>query len=1364
MVFKFVWILLLTLASHQMTLATPIAKFQNIWTDSGLPSRTVWTTLQDSEGFIWVGTSNGLARYDGYGFVLVKDELSKRDLSSYVIRALFEDSLGTLWIGTENNGLISYDKTNHSFKYFPIYLKKDQNSEQAVIRSLAVDTNFNVWIGTKEGLYKLNTKSGLITNLTTQLAPSGAPNNLIRSLLTLSSNELWISANDGVWLLNIETGIFSKKKFPSNTIRTVNKVFQSSDKTVYAATSDGLYHYHSASQTWIETITQVRGMRVYTLAEDVSNNLWVGTFGDGLFKIGQDGSVLHFQYDRGSPFSISDPEILSLMVDNSSTLWVGSFNSGLDKLDLTSLQFESYDDSKNSLSCLKSSVIYSVFKTGKTVWIGSANGLAKVDLDLDSCKLITNTSNPSFDNSISAIGALDLNNLFVATRSGIYILNIDSLTYSDILLNEIAYDFLSNDSGNIYTATQSGLYVYKEINRAFNKIKTNETYLENAYISALAKDRNSRLWLATNRGLLILDSENRIIRPKLSETIDSSVTAILIDSKDRLWVGVDKQELIVLDISQSEIKFIKRLSSLDAKKGFTDIYEANDDSIWVASIEGIAKITPSNWDIDVFKDKDGLQSNIFTRGAGHKDTQGNLYFGGRKGLTKFHPHTIGTNAFSPNATITKFFLSNKEVIPLDSTNEFKLEKAINDMDNLHFSHKENNFGFEFSALHYSNADANQYAFMMENWDDNWHFTSAKNRRVNYDNLPSGRYIFKVKASNNHGLWQKQPKEISIIIYPPPWATWWAYSLYVLLSILSIYMLFKYRTIELKKKADRLEATVSQRTQQLKQVLDKKNEEFANVSHEFRTPLTLVIGPLQKLLIDEANQDRKNSLSMVKRNAFRLLRMVDQLLHLEKFRVQQIVKKVPIRVQPIAKLIAESFAELAKENDISMTIDQIDDIWIQFTPDALEKILLNLLSNAVKYSQPGDTINFSVLKDSENSLKIKVKDSGIGIPENKQAEIFERFSRVLDNHSEQITGAGIGLSLVKELVESHDGYIELKSNLGEGCCFTVTLPIIPEPRVTQSTSTDTSNEEVVSELNNEILDMEIESLVEQTQRVDSDSQIQDSDLSDSLPTLLIVEDNHDMRSYITSTLSGRFNILTAPNGKQGLDLAREHIPDLVVSDVMMPQMDGFTLCHKLKSDELTSHIPLILLTARSDRDSRLRGWKEQADEYLTKPFDAEELNLRVNNLLDIRELLKQRFYSSVQSQPEQLNQTSSDSVGTNDENSQWEDHQKAFLKRFIEQIETNIENPQLKIAQIANNLAMTERQLYRKLKGVINVTPSDYLKNYRLEKALSLLKNGEPIGNVAFDIGFSSHSYFSRCFKAKFGKSPSEFSDASQSTK
>jgi signal transduction histidine kinase/DNA-binding response OmpR family regulator len=1280
--------------------------------------------FRSKDGSLWSIYDNIILRKQGLQIVKYPLPGERADYYTPEYSSLIKSSetQDTIFVAY-NSQLIYFDKQQQLWRVWEELPFKGE-----LITGLQVLKDQSIWLSTIKKLYF---SKGLHSSFQPVSIPKGVQHK--KSALLLATN-MYKDSSDTLWISSFLSTMFRveyqkgkppqiiKITLPGVGNRIIHDIKKLDSDELLIGVSDGLFRY-SVKNSELTPLTQKDQVSYVTHLQITEDNFWFNSNEKIYFLDRETEQLLQINQDN-LPFDNSNYSALGLFSDDKDNIWLPIKGNGL-------LQYSPYFNrvrmTPAPLSDLRSLRLMTATNNGDIV-VSSAETTRYIN---DAITL-PRTAYSFFDDTQYAYFG----------ESGKV-----SKFFGDRLIEEYAIPGVKTDISSIAVDPLKRIWAVDDLKGLFifntdlgSLASTQEIETKGPEQVRFLTNFNNEIVLFFGNKIRTIDSSKKELT--ILNSIETDTDIIRSSSTPTYVVSLHKDHRVSLyDLETKSLQYF----SFDQVENFGCAIYLGHDEWWIAESNGDLYHYPKNskspkrYTTSDGVPKGGLDGQFCLK---HND---DLLFTSHAGIVKTNPKYLFDNENASETIVSSIKTANMtyQKQALDSV----IELLPNDFP----------ISIQFYPTSLTFPGYNSSRYKINGTNNNWITIKDSSQEISFNQLKRGQHSLSIQTINSDRVWGDETT-LKLIVKPPLWQTWWAMLSYFLAMLGVIYLFSQYRTRAIRQRAEKLEATVATRTQQLEQVLDKKNEEFANVSHEFRTPLTLVIGPLQKLLTDETNQDRKNSLSMVKRNAFRLLRMVDQLLHLEKFRVQQIVKKVPIRVQPTAKLIAESFAELAKENDISMIIDQIDDIWIQFTPDALEKILLNLLSNAVKYSQPGDTINFSILKDSENSLRIVVKDSGIGIPKNKQAEIFERFSRVLDNHSEQITGAGIGLSLVKELVEGHDGRITLKSALGEGCCFTVILPTIPEPLATQNTNTSTDDEEVINELNNEILDMEIESLVEQTHKPDSDSQIQDSDLSDSLPTLLIVEDNHDMRNYITSTLSNRYNILTAPNGKEGLALAREHIPDLVVSDVMMPQMDGFTLCHELKSGELTSHIPLILLTARSDRDSRLRGWKEQADEYLTKPFDAEELNLRVNNLLDIRELLKQRFYSSMQSQPEQLYQPMAESSGEDDENSQWEDHQKEFLKRFIEQIETNIENPQLKVAEIAKSLAMTERQLYRKLKGVINVTPSEYLKNYRLDKALSLLKNGEPVGNVAFDVGFTSHSYFSRCFKAKFGKSPSEFAD------
>ncbi len=1358
----------LLLAFSHIVSSAPVAKFEKIWADDGLPSRTVWQVLQDKQGLLWFATSNGLVSYDGFEFTLLEIDKDQPLNNAQVIKSLVEDDKGNLWIGTAEQGLYRYNKSDDKLDIFTHQDDKENSIVSNQILSL-VSSHHSVWVGTKHGLSHIDLNTSKMRHFKHDAnAPNSLPNNNIADLLMSVQGDLWVATNGGLVKKTAGSERFEAVPFSTGKTHRVKAIYQTKDNIVYAGAVDGLFRYDESSDTFVAVHQQLSGKFIYSLAQDSLQNLWVGTIGEGLYRVSPNGEITNHRYDKGNAHSLSEDSVIALLVDNGGTLWAGTFNAGLSHLDLLSLQFSFFDDAKTSLSCLTNPVIYSIRTQGDdTLWLGTQSGLAKINTNDGRCVLFNTEKttegqvNGLLNGQISALHLDDNNHLWVGTLRGLNRLRDGASqfdNFSDTFANLNIYDFLAGPDGQLYIATHKGLYVKHQGSDSFSKIAVADSSLDQVYISQLAIDDKGYLWLATDMGLLTLNDSMQLQRTNFTPGYDLNkpIKAIEIDAKGNLWLGIKYVGLVVIDQNGKLVKAMTDERILKAVAGFAAIVEVANGDIWISSYNGLAKINPKNWQVDSFSARDGLQSSIFIRGA--KWLVGDtLYLGGRKGLTQFKPSNIQRNKVIPEVRLQQFLYFNKTLDYGQTVNEFSLPEPIEQIDLLSLSYRDHDFGFEFAAMHYANPGQNQYAYMMENWDKSWHYTSAKYRRATYSNLPAGEYVFKVKASNNHGVWNDQPKTLKVKISPPPWATPLAYTLYVLSAILVIYGIIKYRTQSLVERSRILEQSVENRTKELaseKQkvelLLSRKNEEFANVSHEFRTPLTLILGPLAQVLKSDVAEQALNRLGIVQRNAFRLLRMVDQLLNLETFRVKAITQKLPQATGKIISLIAQAFSDLAQEKHIDLTVKQIDAVNFELTSDALEKIILNLLSNAIKYAKPGDSITIESIRTSDNQLKIEVADTGIGIPADKQTAVFERYHRVLDEQSEQVSGAGIGLALVKNLVEAHQGTITLKSQLGEGTTLTVYLPIIGE----------VSDAQVNSGLNDEIIAMELMSITRQQSSVVDKPALLNSTNNDK-PTVLVIEDNDDMRRYIVDNITENFQAITARNGEEGVARAIEEIPDLIISDVMMPKMDGYQSTHLLKTNDLTSHIPIILLTARGDRESRLKGWHQKADEYLTKPFDVEELNIRLNNLLDIRNILKKRFGETVfEPQPTDTKGLEQTQELEEQQELQVQGHKQLQQKLFVEKLNDILTplytDPDLAIEDIAGAFAIGQRQFFRKLKSILDMTPSEYLRRFRLEQAKILLAQGKTASVTAFEVGFSSQSYFGKCFKAQFGLSPNEF--------
>ncbi len=1125
-----------------------------------------------------------------------------------------------------------------------------------------------------------------------------------------------------------------------------------------------------------------------------SKSLWIGSYFSTLFKVSFKDST--YQFDKYTLQKNKNQIVHDIKQLDNNTLLIGSsiglltFNLSTNKsVNLTANYNLPYIDNivitKNDYWFISEGKVYFYNKNLKQVFYISEDTLpfktksytaTSLYKDFEENIWITLTGNgliqhnPYFNKfryspNITR-GARNLNLLFKNKK--------DQLMYSfeNKLFQSHTNDTLSIDANSV-TFHKEKMYVGENglVSVYQNQKKTDEIIIpgEKANISSLTVDKMDQLWIIdVLKGLFIYSLPNK-------QFINTSSIESKGANQANYVTTTNNGDIVVLTSNQINRYSIlnsgktKLIESVNLKNQISKSHKQNNHLMVLHPNNKISKL-----DLETFKYQSFQFSNISEDISCALTGEGNNWWLALKNgnLVKLNNESKNEAVYSQKDGIPmggvngnyclKFFDSylfsthsgvietNQSYIsPIDANNKTHIaminsskgktnHTALNSELELSSSDFPMQIDFYSSSLIFP--QENQFRYRL-NETHKWQELENNSKSLIVTNLKPGSYNVELQSRLSNYEWS-QSLSIRIKSLNSLWLSWWAILIYLILLLSSIYFYSLLRVKRLKTRALKLEKQVQTRTSQLNELINKKNEEFANISHEFRTPLTIVLGSLQQLISKEKHESKKSSLQTIKRNSSRLLRMVDQILHLEKFRVQRVAETTYISVKPISEQIGNSFKVLAEQQGLKMQIGKIDDAWLYFTPDSLERILLNLLSNALKYSNEGDTIKFSIEKVNETQLKIIVEDSGIGIPNDKQEDIFKRFNRVLNPNSESIIGAGIGLSLVKELVEYHNGTIDLDSTSGKGSKFTVNLPLaIP------SKTYNIEN----SALNIEMINSELENIEKPSPLEFNSNRNNTLTLPQDAATILIVEDNPDMRQHISNMLSSNYHTITAINGEEGFSYAKKEIPDLILSDVMMPQMDGFELCEQLKSNELTSHIPLILLTARADRKSRITGWKKQADDYQTKPFDNEELIIRIQNLLDIRALLKDRFLSNVQA-----NDINIHKIDSNDPDNDWELQQSEFFEKFIKELEKSYANSNLKVAQIASSLAMTERQLYRKLKGIINQTPAEYLKNYRLEKAIILVKKGIPAGNISFDVGFSSHSYFSKCFKAKYGNSPSDY--------
>ncbi|TQV89337.1 two-component regulator propeller domain-containing protein [Aliikangiella coralliicola] len=1344
-------------------LALSNGRFETLWLEQGLPGRTVWALEQDEQGFIWIATENGLARYDGHKMrVFQSDPDDSSTLSDFSLRSLKAGQDNQLWIGTHEGGLNRYDPLTETFTRFT-YRADDQESIRSnKITALEYSRDGGLWVGTDNGLdrfdpvkqkfNRIELKASYLNKNAVQPAQpeshfKGLP---IHALEQSRSGTLWISTNEGVIVYD-----HNKDQVTPFTLMeghsVVRVIHEATDGKIWFGTAgQGLYFY-DPQRSRLQTFDSIKTPMILSISSDKFGNVWVGTFEQGLYRIDSENIVTNYRYDKHNTHSFGDNFAISLLVDNSGTLWAGTFSAGVSRLDIGSLNFGLHNDNADSVSCLPSPSIYAVRQDKENnLWIASESGLVYYNRRNGECKVYQHNKTNHQSLADNIVLSLHFDNdevLWVGSRTAYHRFNRQAETFERFKIknnNEPTYSITEDADGKLWLAGESGLFIRDKKSGELTQVTGSDTVLNQTGALSVLFGQEGIVWVATKKGLAKFDRNSGEFNfvTKVNPVLSAEVGAMFLDHKNILWLGLNYKGLFAFDTRANTIKNFADVK-LPVNNRFGAILPGKPGELWISSDKGLVKFNTHEQVSHRFDTRDGLQSNSFIRGSSFRAADGELFFGGRRGFNAFFPSKVSLNAVSPQTVITQFYRFNKPVKVKSDLADFSLAAPISLTDNLFLSHRDSDISFEFSALHYADPQRNTYAYKMEGYDQEWNYTSV--RLATYTNLFAGDYVFKVKSANKDGIWSEQTKELTISIQSAPWFSWWAFSLYFLMLILSIYALIHVRTAAAKRRANLLSLEVKQRTSEIKEknqviegLLARKNELFANVSHEFRTPLTLILGPVQALIKQLPDGEAKQQLSIVKRNANRLVGMVDQLLILAKLSKHSEEKFLPQPLEPILNFLVESFQSVADEKSIQLWLESgenndkesVRDTIVKATPDSIETVIGNLISNALKYTPRGGQVKIRTSLNAD-TVSIDVIDSGPGISEDELQFIFDRFTRLKRNQN--TPGTGLGLSVVKQVLEFQRAEIKVNSQVGRGTTFSVRWPL-------DLNSVSNSSVRPVSTTVNQLVSSINEEVNSQQLPVD----LKETDAKDKSESVLIVDDNPDMRLFISQSLS-RYHCLFASDGQEGVAKALTEVPDLIVCDLMMPGLDGFQVCRVIRSDERTSHIPIVLLTAKGDEESRLKGWQEQVDEFLTKPFNSRELELRVRNILILRDIRKNKLGHQV-------------AQGNNKQDLQLSKIDQKFIDKLDQLLEKNFADPGFDRAQMAKSMAVSERQLQRKLKALINFNPSDYVREFRLRKATKLLVDGNQIAVVSDRCGFVSNAHFSRCFKAQYGMSPKQYKE------
>ncbi len=1382
-------------------------KFEHLSIGDGLSNSTVNCILQDSRGLMWFGTNDGLNKYDGYQVSIYKNAPENlQSISSYEVMAIMEDSKHNIWIATKRGGLDLYNRETDEITNIVPTTDMKRMVESLYIFSILEESEGKIWFGTLTGLYSLDRATNTFLKYKSDTTNTKSlSNDRICCLFEDSKNRLWIGTANGLNLFDRETNTFKR------------------------------YIYNPGTGSPID----IRG-----IYEDAGGNLWLSVYFGGLIRLAPDKNMMkQFLHDKEKPGSISTNQLFCIAGDGKDNLYIGTENGGLNIFNIQTEEFDRYVLDINDENSINSNSIYSAYVSddgilwlgtynggvnyasrltqgfrhykvtqgglnnpyilsiaedkGGNLWIGTdGGGLNVLNKKTGQFKYYVHNNNDPASisaNEVTAVLIDSYDQVWVGTyRGGLDLFNPNTGKFTHFRNNPddpstIQHNFILNifedSERNLYVGSFIGLDKYDRKKRTFTRFPY--PIIQDGVLSML-EDSRGNLWLGTYTGLSFVDKKAYTVINYVHDFNDEKCAVPDIcydfceDSKGQIWIGAGKG---LFRFNRENQQFIRYQTGEGlANQYITGIVEDREGNLWLSTGQNILKMSdainlPAKPNYINFGIHEGVKGLFLSK-------SGEIYFGGNYGLNVLSTEDITQNPYPPPIVLTKLKIFNKDVIIRKEGSP--LEKHIAETPKITLTHEQSVFTFEFAALNYIFPEKNKYAFIMEGFEKEWNYVGNQ-RSATYTNLDPGEYVFRVKGSNNDGIWNEQGVAVQIKIIPPWWKTYWAYFVYALSFGLLLFSIWRFQLNKARMKHEL--ALEHLHAEKLEEINRMKSRFFSNVTHEFRTPLTLIMGLIQHIFANDLDGRFKDQCKMIIRNSQKLYQLINQLLDLSKLEAGYMALRTRREnIIPLLNELVVLFSPLAERKQIGIHFSILgdsnngkDSIDVYLDQEKFEKIISNLLLNAIKFTPEGGDIQIYVQRHAAGKIKLNsyrkdnfkiknklqnkiirkkgnqfshfnitnqfnqgyveviVKDTGIGCPEDSIDKIFSRFYQVEDALAPKHEGTGIGLAITKELVELHYGNIAVESVLGEGTKFIVRLPLgkdhLKDDEITNDPIGDEQDEYIIEPILDDIYDDYY-----------SDTIVNSKSYSRrKLPILLIVEDNADFRKYLYDHLSPDYQVIEAKDGMEGLDKSIEQIPDLIVSDVMMPGINGFELCHKVKSDERTSHIPVILLTVKASEESKIEGLETGADDYVTKPFDIKELKVRIRNLIDQRRQLRMRFNRKQGLKPEEIASTSVD---------------EKFLRKALAIIEQKMSDPDFSVQEFAREIALSRVQLHRKLRSLTGQSTSEFIRVVRLNRAAQMLKqNHESVTQIAYLVGFNSSSYFSRSFYKHFGVSPSDFANS-----
>ncbi len=1306
--------------------------------EDGMSSNYVVSVTQDKKGYLWIATESGLNRFDGRQFNIYTKNNS--GLSGNELNVVLADPYeNKVWIGTQRDGLCYFDYETETISRIPATGNYMLSND---ITDLSVAADSGLWITHYHfGVDYYDRKTKLFTPYSSKNVKGLEGNN-------------WVSKEDGNGNLYIGhhlrgLSIVSLKdrtaknyqhdpnnpySIPDNEVRAlcIDK-----NKNVWVGTNNGLALFNPQSEKFI-TFKHIEGNENSLLSDQIldikqmkDGTLWICTNMGGV-------SILNLRENTfispekitfsnitvtNDNHGLSGPNARSIIQDSFGNIWIGNYRGGVDFISYAQPLFNTIAYTIEKQGKINNKQVWGLWADNHQIWLGGEGelgiyekGKKTKNFSLHECRLYPQTH-------INVIYQDKQERLWLGTyKNGILL-----YTPKDGRITRIGdkgsefldiCSFSEDINGKIWIGTQTGIYSY--FNNQLSYEKELNAQLPDIMVHGIIRDKNGKLWVGTfGKGVVVFDEDDKKL---YNFTTDHSfpsnaVNYMMEDSRKRILVATREGIIIFKDVSQPNI-FV----SFGAKEGLENtqvraIQEDHDGYIWISTNGGISRLDEKNKRFYNYNYHDGIPMGDFMDGSTCITPDGTLFFGSQNGACYFNPRELSSPREVSPVTITQFFIYNKQTESRDTRLPVPISNRI-----VELPYNQNTFNISFNVLDYTQSSQVEFSYMLEGLENAWYSTQGDNQ-VTFRNIPHGNYVFKVKTRFRNQEWNENAAQLTVVIAPPLWLTWYAKLSYVILFIFALYALLRFY----KRKLDLESSLEVERKQSLnKQELNEERLRFyTNITHELRTPLTLILGPLEDLLSDATlSPKHANKISIIHDSATRLLNLINRILEFRKTETQN--RKLSVAKGDLGQLVQEvglRYKELNPNNKVNYHIHiETEDTEIFYDADMITIILDNLMSNAAKYTSEGD-ITLSLRSVEENQIKyteISVSDTGHGIDAEALPHIFDRYYQAKSKY--QASGSGIGLALVKGLSELHEGILKVESAVDTGTTFTLRL-------LTENTYPNAIHAQH---------DMEKKPMdAEETTITDTPTE--------NHPIVLVVEDNADIREYIRSSFTDIYEVITAKDGKEGWELAQVRIPNIIVSDIMMPVMDGIELCKRIKEDMRTSHIPVILLTAKDSLQDKEEGYASGADSYLTKPFSAKLLHSRINNLLETRKKIAS-LLALADTQPKQESAVSSLNKLDNE-----------FLQKITQIIEENLEMEKMDIAFIADKMCMSHSTLYRKIKGLTDMSANEFIRKVKMRKGVELLMSGQyTISEIAYMIGFSSVAYFRQCFKDEYGMSPSDY--------